>query len=754
MYLLIFANDIIIIAGKEASMKYLVQLKDITRYDIQIAGRKAANLGELLSFEQPVEEGLVLTSSAFDLFIHTHGINPASHDAYKRILTTDIPSSIMRELQAYGFSRPVTIRSSATIDDIGETNGFNAFDNVIGLENAIECIKKCYASLYSTTDRIYRKSRGYDDSLASMAIIIQETSLCEIEGTVTSNDASIRVLPASLDNEAKERLSVIARTVEEHYGFPICLDYVISQGNIYLRQVSRLPQQKKYTPEDFKNLAKPKPLRGKFRGSFIYSLERVNHPYYPLDHDYGHLTGTMKRSIIHEAGVAVNELVPMDAMGISTFIPVSLGVTLDLLHLPDQIKEVRDIGFNVYQCDDTLTKFKAILVAENAMENISLSAVGSSLDRMHTLIKDIAYASLRYAFYPHLYENATLSILFNKTKIGKSSNDILEGLHYVSADVSRDMYKILQKMNNEEKEAFMHMSYNAFMDAFPRMQKSMNAFMDMYGEKSDFSSYCFKATSWKEDPDRLMKVMRVMLESNTVVVPFVTSTTRYNAYLNAYKTQLDEDDYAHFLRKAEAVRTFHAYMEAYQYLLEACFHHCRELLRKAAASLDTDYEDLLYLFKDELLGACARGYLHATDIQSIGIRKAKRPLAEAYWNHSIDIMLDCDDRHVKGTIGNRGITTGATSKILSTNDFHKMKKGNILVCHYTDSEWEPVMSMASAIVVDTGSIFSHASMIAKKLDIPCIVATGNATRTLNDNAKVTVNANTGKVIPQSIDSSR
>jgi pyruvate,water dikinase len=83
-----------------------------------------------------------------------------------------------------------------------------------------------------------------------------------------------------------------------------------------------------------------------------------------------------------------------------------------------------------------------------------------------------------------------------------------------------------------------------------------------------------------------------------------------------------------------------------------------------------------------------------------------------------------------------------------------MKKGNILVCHYTDSEWEPVMSMASAIVVDTGSIFSHASMIAKKLDIPCIVATGNATRTLNDNAKVTVNANTGKVIPQSIDSSR
>ena len=55
-----------------------------------------------------------------------------------------------------------------------------------------------------------------------------------------------------------------------------------------------------------------------------------------------------------------------------------------------------------------------------------------------------------------------------------------------------------------------------------------------------------------------------------------------------------------------------------------------------------------------------------------------------------------------------------------------MCKGDILVTGMTDPDFVPFMKMASAIVTDKGGITSHAAIVSRELNIPCVVGTENA----------------------------
>jgi pyruvate,water dikinase len=76
---------------------------------------------------------------------------------------------------------------------------------------------------------------------------------------------------------------------------------------------------------------------------------------------------------------------------------------------------------------------------------------------------------------------------------------------------------------------------------------------------------------------------------------------------------------------------------------------------------------------------------------------------------------------------------------------NNMEKGQILVSQTTDPELMPALRKASAIVTDLGGMLSHSAISARELDIPCIIATGNATKVLKDGMEVEVDANSGIV---------
>ncbi len=83
--------------------------------------------------------------------------------------------------------------------------------------------------------------------------------------------------------------------------------------------------------------------------------------------------------------------------------------------------------------------------------------------------------------------------------------------------------------------------------------------------------------------------------------------------------------------------------------------------------------------------------------------------------------------------------------MLGPEDFSKMKPGDILVAVTTTPAWTPLFTMASAVVTDIGGPLSHSSIVAREYGIPAVLATGLATRRIQDGQTITVDGSAGTV---------
>ena len=210
------------------------------------------------------------------------------------------------------------------------------------------------------------------------------------------------------------------------------------------------------------------------------------------------------------------------------------------------------------------------------------------------------------------------------------------------------------------------------------------------------------------------------------------------------KSAVPAKKYEDFENRVRGLRHYHYIREATQYLWESEFEYCRVLLRKLAEVSGISYEDLMYLFADELFEACRKSDL-GVKRDLIEARKAKRGFAEAYWDKCMKDALAGDDDSIKGVGASTGQAKGKACIVRSPEEFYKLEKGDILVCTYTDPEWTPLFALAAGVVVDTGGTLSHAAIVAREYGIPAVLATGDATLKLRDGDMVLVNASDGTV---------
>ncbi len=96
--------------------------------------------------------------------------------------------------------------------------------------------------------------------------------------------------------------------------------------------------------------------------------------------------------------------------------------------------------------------------------------------------------------------------------------------------------------------------------------------------------------------------------------------------------------------------------------------------------------------------------------------------------------------------GRRGYGVGKATVVLNPDDANRdMKKGDILVTGMTDPDFVPFMKMASAIVTDKGGITSHAAIVSRELNIPCVVGTETATQVMKTGQEYTVDSRNGVI---------
>ncbi len=110
-----------------------------------------------------------------------------------------------------------------------------------------------------------------------------------------------------------------------------------------------------------------------------------------------------------------------------------------------------------------------------------------------------------------------------------------------------------------------------------------------------------------------------------------------------------------------------------------------------------------------------------------------------------DASSDLGDVLVRGLGASPGMASGKVKIILDIDELDKIKDGDIMVTTMTTPDMVPAMRRASGIVTDEGGVTCHASIISRELGIPCVVGTGDATSTLEENSGVTLDGKKGLV---------
>lgn len=103
------------------------------------------------------------------------------------------------------------------------------------------------------------------------------------------------------------------------------------------------------------------------------------------------------------------------------------------------------------------------------------------------------------------------------------------------------------------------------------------------------------------------------------------------------------------------------------------------------------------------------------------------------------------DQELRGSTAYPGLVRAIAKIILVAEDVGKLQAGEVLVSNATNPDLILAMKKAGAIVTDMGGITSHASIVARELQIPCVIGTRIATKVLKDGDMVEVDADRGKV---------
>lgn len=100
---------------------------------------------------------------------------------------------------------------------------------------------------------------------------------------------------------------------------------------------------------------------------------------------------------------------------------------------------------------------------------------------------------------------------------------------------------------------------------------------------------------------------------------------------------------------------------------------------------------------------------------------------------------------LKGIPASKGIAEGKVKIILNPSQCSEMREGDVLVTEITNPLFTPAIVKAKAIITEKGGMLCHAAMIARELNIPCIVSAGKATKFLKDGQQIVINGDKGIV---------
>jgi pyruvate,water dikinase len=185
-----------------SALAHIAWFPEIGLVDREQVGGKGGSLGELTRAGISVPPGYVLRTPAFERFLAAlerdapvraavaaladhdlPAITACSRTLRRRIEDSALPREVLADLAAAherlvgaDNPQPVAVRSSATCEDAADASFAGLQDTYLwvrGLDETVQRVRSCWASLYSVESISYRLKHRFPEEHVAMAVVVQ-----------------------------------------------------------------------------------------------------------------------------------------------------------------------------------------------------------------------------------------------------------------------------------------------------------------------------------------------------------------------------------------------------------------------------------------------------------------------------------------------------------------------------------------------------------------------------------------------------
>ncbi|MCM1335163.1 MAG: PEP-utilizing enzyme [Bacteroides sp.] len=594
---------------------------------------------------------------------------------------------------------------------------------------------------------------GKEGRIRSSVVGSKEIEIVYAENGDGENIKEVAVPPEKrgvlcLSEKEVAALCKAAVDVEDYYGCPMDIEWAVRGGNAYILQARAITTLADDVDEaEIERYVGRNKITGALRKNFAFLLEKMPVAQLPLDHSFCGAVNNQKARIFSEVGLLISMEPRIDDDGVMILPPNDKRISGKIFKAPALIKELKNLPYCREKCEYYLERYQKSVdkMAKLPFDQLSLAECGRYIDDAYRLVQRIAYARFRYALFPGVLASRGIEKTLKKISPDLSVYDLYVDLDYKTVIVTRDIAALAERIGADEALSAAVLggeSCAKICRDFPAFAEELEAFMKKHGMKSDYNCYCIYAKSFVEAPDRFISIIKPLINA-----PAEADAEKFAPLMEKLRAVCGEKSFPKIKERIDCIRAFHVAREESQYQWETVFHYSKRIFEHAALLCTGNTaitESVAYLFFDEFTAMCREGFTDRYK-EMIERRRAKRPLAEKVWERSKLYVFEGQGDVLTGVGGSGGEAVGRVCIVRSPEEFYKLKKGDILVCPYTDPEWTPLFKVAAAVVADTGAALSHAAIVAREYGIPAVLGVGLATTRYRDGEMIRVNGSKGEV---------
>ena len=647
----------------------ILGFNEIGKEDVIKAGGKGANLGEMVSAGINVPKGFVITADAYKEFLRINSLNELLKDELtkagkdhtkllkaaekfrKMIKMGRLPENTVNEVksayQNLGDNILVAVRSSATAEDLSDASFAGqqeSYLNIRGIDDVLDKIRDCYASLWGNRAVIYRANQNYNQLFVEIAVVIQEMVESEKAGVlftlnpINNNTDEMQINSsyglgesvvsgrvnadsyivdkfgnikyinigskqtkiiydknanrevevskelrekASLNENEVIKLVEVAKALKEHYRQDMDIEWAIKEGEVYILQARAVTTIKKNNDSELvKPYIKDIKMSKMLRKQMVFQLEKMPFAYRALDYDYMMGINNQKAIIFNEAGINLNSNPQIDDDGIQTMPRDSKGINRNIFKLFKTIKMLKDYKYCAKKCEAFMIDYKNKI---SELKELDFENMGMDECRKFLIYSLELLKSLSYDRFKYaLFPSA----------LNKDLEKVLKRINknYTIFDLYKNLdNKTAMVSRDIEKLAEKIKSNDKIKAAIVSGENFENICREFPEFKQLSKDFLYK-NGFKSDYNCYCIDAKTFIEDPdriiNLVKPLLLQKDIKKDENNDFNNLMDEirevggKKYNEIKKRIEYFRYFHIVREESQYLWESLFYYVRQCLKR------------------------------------------------------------------------------------------------------------------------------------------------------------------------------